>query len=57
MVLQLLREDVGRGGDGHKLAQDVLSRLQVVLGDHQGLLDVLERIALAHQTLYLPVDG
>lgn len=57
MVLQLLREDVGRGGDGNKLAQDVLGRLQVVLGDHQGLLDVLERIALAHQTLYLPVDG
>lgn len=46
-----------RGGDGDKLAQDVLSRLQVVLGDHQGFLDVLDGVALRHEAFNLPVQG
>lgn len=44
-----------RGGDGDKLAQDVLGRLQVVLGDHQSFLDVLDGVALGHQAFDLPV--
>lgn len=42
-------------GDGDKLSQDVLGRLQVVLGDHQSFLDVLDGVALGHQAFYLPV--
>lgn len=53
--LERLCGDVCRGGDGDKLAQDVLSRLQVVLGDHQGFLDVLDGVALGHQAFDLPV--
>ena len=48
--------DVRRRGDGDKLAQDVLGRLQVVLGDHQGFLDVLDGVALRHQAFDLPVQ-
>lgn len=53
--LQRLCGDVCRGGDGDKLAQDVLGCLHVVLGDHQGFLDVLDGVALGHQAFYLPV--
>lgn len=53
--LERLCGDVRRGGNGDKLAQDVLGRLQVVLGDHQGFLDVLDGVALGHQALNFPV--
>lgn len=49
--------DVSRGGDRDELAQDVLGRLQVVLGDHQGFLDVLDGIALGYQAFDLTVQG
>lgn len=49
--------DVSRGGDGDELSQYVLGRLQVVLGDHQGFLDVLDGVALRHQALDLPVQS
>lgn len=48
--------DVCRRWDGHKLTQDVLGRFQVVLGDHQGLLDVLDGVALGQQALDLPAE-
>lgn len=51
-----LCEDVRRGGDGDELAQDVLGHFQVVLCDHQCFLDVLVRVALTHQVLYLAAD-
>lgn len=43
------------GRDGDKLAQDVLGRLEVVLGDHQGFLDVLDGIPLGYKAFNLPV--
>lgn len=43
------------GRDGDKLAQDVLGRLEVVLSDHQGLLDVLDGVALGYEAFNLPV--
>lgn len=49
--------DVRRRRDGHKLSQDVLGRLQVVLGDHQSFLDVLDGVTLRHQALDLPAQG
>lgn len=51
-----LCEDVRRGGNGDELAQDILGHLHVVLCDHQGLLDVLVRVALTHQVLDLAAD-
>lgn len=45
----LLCEDVCRRGDRDELAQDVLGHLDVVLRDHQSFLDVLVRVALAHE--------
>lgn len=53
--LERLCGDVCGRGDGDELAQDVLGRLQVVLGDHQGFLDVLDGVALGHQAFNLPV--
>lgn len=44
-------------GDGHELSQDVLGRLEVVVGDHQRFLDVLDRVALRHQAFDLSVQG
>lgn len=53
----MLCEDVCSGGDGDELAQDVLGHLDIVLGDLQGLLDVLVGVALAHQVLDLAAEG
>lgn len=55
--LQPLCGDVRCRRDGDKLAQDVLGRLQVVLGDHQRFLDVLDGVALRHQAFDLAVQG
>lgn len=55
MSCDRLCSDVCCRGDGDELAQDVLGRLQVVLGDHQGFLDVLDGIALGHQAFNLPI--
>lgn len=52
----LLCEDVCRGGHGHKLAQDILGHLDVVLRDHQSFLDVLVGVTLAHEQLDLAAD-
>lgn len=57
LSLERLCGDMSRGGDGDELAQYVLGRLQVVLGDHQGFLDVLDGVALGHQALNLPVQS
>lgn len=53
--LERLCGDVRRRRDGDKLAKDVLGRLQVVLGDHQSFLDVLDGVALGHQAFNLAV--
>lgn len=45
-----------RGGDGHELPQDVLGHLDIVLCNHEGLLDVLLGVALAQEMLDLAGD-
>lgn len=49
--------DMGCGWNGDKLPQDVLGGLEVVLGDHQSFLDILDGVTLRHQALDLPVKG
>lgn len=40
-----------------KLSQDILGSLQVVLGDHQSFLDILDGVTLRDQALDLPIQG
>lgn len=42
--------------DGHKLSQDVLGHLNIVLCNHKGFLDVLMGVALAQEVLNLAAD-
>lgn len=41
---------------GHKLPQDVLGHLNIVLCNHKGFLDVLIGVALAQEVLDLTAD-
>lgn len=52
----MLCENVRGGGNGHKLAQDVLGHFDIVLCDHQGFLDVLVGVSLTHEVLDLAAD-
>lgn len=52
----VLCEDMRSGGNGHKLTQDVLGHLYIVLCNHQSFLDVLLRVSLTHEELDLTAD-
>lgn len=56
-VVYGLCSDVRRRWNRDKLSQDILGSLQVVLGDHQSFLDILDGVTLRHQALDLPVEG
>lgn len=45
-----------RRRDGHKLPQDVLGHLNIVLCNHKGFLDVLMGVALAQEVLDLTAE-
>lgn len=44
---------MGRGGDGHKLPEDIFGHFNIVVGNDQGFLNVLVGVALAHKVLDL----
>lgn len=52
----MLCKNVRGRGNGDELAQDVLGHFDIVLCNHQCFLDVLVRVALAHQVLDLAAD-
>lgn len=52
----MLCKNVGGVGNGDELSKDILGHLDIVLCNHQGFLDVLVGVALAHQVLNLAAD-
>lgn len=52
----MLCENMRSGGNGDKLAQDVLGHFYIVLCNHQCFLDVLVRVSLTHEELNLTAD-
>lgn len=52
----MLCKNMCGGGNGDKLAQDILGHFDIVLCNHQRFLDVLVRVPLTHEVLNLATD-
>lgn len=52
----MLCQNMRGGGNGDKLAQDILGHFNIVLCNHQCLLDVLVGVSLTHEVLDLATD-
>lgn len=52
----MLCKNMRGGGNGDKLAQDILGHFDIVLCNHQCFLDVLVRVSLTHEVLDLATD-
>ncbi len=52
----MLCKNMPGGGNGDKLAQDILGHFDIVLCNHQCFLDVLVQVALTHEVLNLATD-
>lgn len=49
----MLCKNMRGGGNGDKLAEDILGHFNIVLCNHQCFLDVLVRVSLTHEVLDL----
>lgn len=52
----VLCENMRGGGNRDELSQDIFSHFDIVLCNHQCFLDVLVRVSLTHEVLYLTTD-
>lgn len=52
----VLCKNMRSGGNGDKLAEDILGHFDIVLCNHQCFLNVLVRVSLTHEVLNLTAD-